>query len=32
LAGFFALYSVCALVCVEWTEMRRRNVVKKTTL
>ena len=32
LAGFFALYSVCALVCVEWTEVRRRRLVKKTGL
>ena len=28
LAIFFAVYSVCALLCVEWTESRRRTVKK----
>ena len=32
IAAFFAVYSVCALICVEWTESRRRTMVKKSTL
>jgi MFS transporter, DHA1 family, multidrug resistance protein len=27
IAGFFAVYSVCALLCVEWTERQRKALV-----
>jgi MFS transporter, DHA1 family, multidrug resistance protein len=32
IATFFAIYSVCALICVEWTESQRRKLVKKTAI
>jgi MFS transporter, DHA1 family, multidrug resistance protein len=32
LAVFFAVYSVCALLCVEWAESQRRKLVTKTAL
>jgi MFS-type transporter involved in bile tolerance (Atg22 family) len=30
IATFFAVYSICALLCVEWAESRRRRLVSQS--